>query len=137
MYDKWESYDGWFLGYEAQQTEFVLILDHFLPFYPPSNLENQIFEEMKKMPDNIIILHQCTRNHDHMLYCSWDMACNGSDCYFLFWAIFCPFTQLTAQKIKIFKKRKNCWEISSFYTCAPKIMIRLCTVPKIWCTTDG
>ena len=24
----------------------------------------------------------------------------------------------------------------SFYTCVPKIMIRYCMVPKIWCETD-
>ena len=28
-------------------------------------------------------------------------------------------------------------EISSFYKCAPKIMIRQCMVPEIWCTMDG
>ena len=42
-----------------------------------------------------------------MLHCSWDMArdrCNG---YFLFWGIFCPFTHLTAQKIK--KNFKKAW----------------------------
>ena len=26
--------DLWFLRYEMQQTEFLIILDHFLPFYP-------------------------------------------------------------------------------------------------------
>ena len=29
------------------------------------------------------------------------------NCYFSFWAIFCPFTPLTAQKIKIKKKKKE------------------------------
>ena len=47
--------------------------------------------------------------------------------YFSFWAIFCPFTPLTAQTIKVKKKREKCMEISSFYTCVPKIMIRSCT----------
>ena len=42
-----------------------------------------------------------------------------------------------AQKIKILKIWNKYLEISSFFTCVPKIMIRLCTVPKIWCTTDG
>ena len=28
-------------------------------------------------------------------------------------------------------------EISSFYICEPKIMIRLCMVPEIWCMTVG
>ena len=33
----------------------------------------------------------------------------------------------------LWKKRL---EISSLYICAPKIMIR-CTIPEIWCATDG
>ena len=56
--------------------------------------------EKKKTPGDIIILHKCTKNHDYMLYCSWDMARDGCNCYFSFWAIFCPFTPLTVQKIK-------------------------------------
>ena len=32
-------------------------------------------------------------------------------------------------------KQKRHLEIS-FYTCVPKTMIRWCTVPEIWCTTD-
>ena len=91
---------------------------------------------MKKTPGNISILHKRTKNHDHMLYCSWDMAHDGCNCYFSFWAIFCPFTPLTAQKMKISKKWKKHLEISSFYTCVPKIMIRWCTVHKKWCATD-
>ena len=57
-----------------------------------------------------IILHKYNKIHDHMLYCSWDMAHDGCNCYFSFWAIFCPFTPLTAQKTKIKKKNdKNPW----------------------------
>ena len=37
----------------------------FLPFYPP-NPKNQNFEEMKKMPEDIITLHMCTKNYDPM-----------------------------------------------------------------------
>ena len=51
-----------------------------------------------------------------------------------FWTIFCPFTPLTTQKIKILKKWKNCLEIS-FYTSVPKIMLYF-TVPEIWHVTD-
>ena len=62
---------------------------------------------------------------------------------FHFELFFCPFTPspsappLTAQKIKISKKSKKQMEISSFYTCVPKIMIRRCMLPEIWCATDG
>ena len=40
----------------------------FLPFYPPNNPENQNFENMKKTPRNIIILHKCTINYNHTMY---------------------------------------------------------------------
>ena len=45
--------------------------------------------------------------HVIMIYCSWDMGHDRCNCYFLYWAIFCPLTPLTAQKIKIFKKWKK------------------------------
>ena len=64
----------------------------------------------------------------------WDMT----DVIFIFhFGLFLPFYAPTAQKIMIKKKRKNCLGISSFYSSVPKTMIRSCTVPEIWCTTDG
>ena len=66
------------------------------------------------------------------------MGRDGCDWYFSSWAIFCPFTPLTAQKNQNLKKlKKKSLEISSFYTCVPKIMNRWFTVPEIWCATDG
>ena len=108
----------------------------FCPFTPITDWKIKIIyikkknkkKKMKKTPVDIIILHKCTKNHDHidhMLYCSWDMVCDGCN-YFSFWAIFCSFSP-----------RKICLEISSFYTCAPKIMIRWCTFPEKWCAMDG
>ena len=86
-----------------------------------------------KTPGDITILHKCAKNHDYMLYCSWDMTCDTCNCCFSFWAIFWPFTPpLTAQKIKISKKMKKLLEISSFYRSVPKIMIICCTVLEIW-----
>ena len=35
---------------------------------PPKNPENQNFEKMKKPPGDIIILHKCTINDDHIIY---------------------------------------------------------------------
>ena len=73
----------------------------------------------KKTPGDIISLHNCTKKHDHIIYCSWDMACDKYICYFSFWSIVCPFTPLRAQKIKISKKWKK----------APGdiIMLHMCT----------
>ena len=48
-----------------------------------------------------------------MLYCSWDMACDGHNCYFSFWAISCSFTdqkkmtQSNRPKNQFFEKKKN------------------------------
>ena len=135
MYHKWQSYDAWFLRYRAQRTEFFVILDHFLSFYPPNIPKNQNFEKLKNWSGDII-LHKCNKNHYHMQYCCWDMAHNRCNCYFSFWAIFCPFTSLTTRKIKIKKKWKKYLEISSFYNSVPNIMIICCTVTEIRCATD-
>ena len=44
VYQKWQSHDEWFLRYRAQPTEFFVILNHFMPFYP----KNQNFEKKEK-----------------------------------------------------------------------------------------
>ena len=69
-----------------------------------------------------------------MLYCSWHMACGRCNCYFSFWAVFCPFTPVTARKMKISKKWKKYPEIS-FHTSVPNIMIICYTVPERWHVT--
>ena len=62
---------------------------------------------MKTATGDIIILHKCTKNQDHMLYCSWDMACDVCNCYFSFWTAFCPFTPPNSPKNENFKKLKK------------------------------
>ena len=135
--DNYMMYGSWDMEHVRQN------FCHFGPFYalllpppPRKNVKNKNFEKLKKIPGDIIILQWCTKNHDHMLYCSWDMAHNRCNCYFSFWTIFCPFTPLTTQKIKILKKWKKHLEILSFYTSVPKIMIICYTVPEIWRITD-
>ena len=89
---------------------------------------------MRKWPGVGIILRMPTKNHDHMMYTSWDMEC---DRFFLsFLAIFCTFTLLTTWKIKILKKWEKHLQLSSFYTCLPKIRIIWCMLPEIWSVTD-
>ena len=51
--------------------------------------------------------------------------------YFSFWTVFCPFTALTARKIKIWIKKKHL-EVSSFYASVPKTMIICYTVPEMY-----
>ena len=65
------------------------------------------------------------------------MVHDGYNCYFSFWAIFCPLTPLTQKNhISFLFLKKKPLEISSFYTSVPKVMIICYTVPKIWCMMD-
>ena len=112
----------------------VIVIFHFGLFFvllPPNSPKNKNFKKMRETTGGIIILHNCTKNHDHLLYCSWDMVCDSCDCYFSFWAIFCSFTPLTSQKMKILKQWQKNLEITSFYTSVPKIMIICYTVLEI------
>ena len=40
----------------------------FFALLIPNHLKNQNFKKMKKSPGDIIILHMCTKNYDHMMY---------------------------------------------------------------------
>ena len=112
-----------------------VILERFLPFYPPNNPKNQNFEKKtKKFPEDIIILHRCTINDNHMMYGSWDIECDGQN-FLSFWTVFCLEKVLT-RKIKILKNSQISLEISSFYTSVPKIIIICYIVPEIWHITD-
>ena len=96
----------------------------------PNSPKNKNFKKMKNTPGDVTILHNCSKNHDHMLYCSWDMAHDGCNCYFSFWAFFFLLFYLqqfkkhkkTAQKIKISKNEKSTRRYH--FTGVPKIMIR-------------
>ena len=89
-----------------KQTEFFLILDRFLPFYPLNNPKNQILKKRKKrleisfytsLPKIIIISYTVPEIR------------RVTNVIFIFHVglFFCPFTPLTTQKIKIFKKWKK------------------------------
>ena len=67
-----------------RQTEFFAILGHFVHFFVP---KNQIFEKMKKLSGDVIILHRCTKSHDHMMYASWDVEWDRHN-FLSFWTIF-------------------------------------------------
>ena len=59
----------------------------FCPFNLPlpSSPKNENINKMNRTHGDIIILHKCIKNHDYMLYCSWDMMHDGCNCYFWFW----------------------------------------------------
>ena len=90
---------------------------HFRPFFallPHSCLKYQNFEKIKKTPRDIIILHMCTINYNHMMYGSWDIL-SATD------RIFCNFGQFFAHlppknpKSQHFEKmKKNAWRYYHF-----------------------
>ena len=135
MYGSWDMKCDWqnllsfwtilspFMPQQPEKSKFwtekntmdVIVIFHFglfLPFYPLNFPEKWNFKKMKKATGDIIILHRCTKNHDHMVYCSWDMVCNGCNCYFFILGYFLPFYPVTAQKNKISKKWKKHLELS-------------------------
>ena len=96
------------------------IFCHFGQFFallPPNNPKNQNFEKMKKIPRDIIILHMCTINDNHMMHGSWDIESDGQ-IFLSFWTIFCPFNALTTLKNQIsFKIKKTPGDIIILHMC--------------------
>ena len=126
-------YDVWYKG-----TTDRVILDHFLPFDfdPPNNPENRYLKKMRKMPGDIVILHLCTANDNHMMWGSSNRYGARQTEFFVILDHFCPppipHPPLTTRKIKILKKWKKHFEILPFYASVPKIMIICFTVREIW-----
>ena len=94
------------MRYKVQKTKFFVIMGHFLPFKLRSNQENENFEKIKKTPGDIIILHLCTTNDDHIMYGSWDIKRDKHN-FLSFWAIFLAFYPHNNQKIKFQKKERK------------------------------
>ena len=86
----------------------------------------------KKIKKNTCRYHY--QNLDDMIYSSWDVQQNKLKLVIL--GHFLPFYPSKNRKIQNFEKWKNLLQISSFYTCAPKIIIIWCTVPEILSGTD-
>ena len=84
VHQKSQSHDVWFL----RQTEFFVILGHFLPFYLSPIMIPNIESSKKKWKKCLEILsfytYMCTSNDDHMIYGSWDMehVTDRIFCYF-------------------------------------------------------
>ena len=97
-------YGSWDM--ECDRQNFLSLWTVFCPFTPPMDQENQHFEKMKKTLEDIIILQMFTINNSHLIYGFSDRECNRQN-ILSFWTVFCPFTPLTIQKIKILKNWKK------------------------------
>ena len=87
-------------------SETAIIFWHFGPFFlfyandwPP---KLKFGKNVKKVSGDIILLHMCTINEDHMMYSSWDIRHDGQS----FWH-FGPFDPPSNPKNLNFEKLKN------------------------------
>ena len=88
------------------QSEINRFFCHFGPFFAlslPANVKNHNFEEMKRAPGDVIIVHMSINTYNHM-YASWDMERDRIFCHF---GPFCHFIPITTWKMKTLKKWKK------------------------------
>ena len=91
VYHKWQSCDIWFLRYEVQQTELVCHHGPVFALLLSNSPKNQNFKKMKKTPGNIIILHKCTKSHDHIAILFLRYGTRWMQLLFFIFGCFLPF----------------------------------------------
>ena len=116
-----------FLRYRVRQTEFFVILSHFLPFYPLTTWKIEILKKWKNHPEETSPFYTCTKNHDHMMYPSWDMECDRQNSLPSHFLTLYPTNKMKNHNFGKMKKRH---EISFFFTCVPQTTIIWCMVPE-------
>ena len=123
VYQKLQSYHVQFLRYGMRQTEFFVILGHFLPLHLlPNDPENQNFKKEWKKCLEISSFYTYIRtiNEDHIIYGSWNKRCDRQK-FLSFWAIFCPFSPPDNQENQNFKTEKK-------KTPGNVIILHICTI---------
>ena len=117
VYDKWQSYDVWFLRYEAWWTEFFVILDCFLPFYPLTTWTTKTFKNWKSAwrYHNFMHVYHKQQSNDVWFLRYWVQQTDFFVIFQPFFAIL-PLNNLEYQNFEIIKKLL---EVIWFYTCVP------------------
>ena len=85
------------------------------------NQKNYTFEKMKKIARDIIILHMCTKTHNHMKYSSWDTKRDRIFCHF--WPFFCfihPLPPNNPQNQNLKKMKKTSRDVIILNLCNKK-----------------
>ena len=106
-------YGSWYTKWDRQN--FLTFWAIFYPFITLMTWKIKILKTWKKFLKILsFYVHQmCIINEDYIIHGSWNIRCNRQ--FFLsFWAIFCCFTPLTTQKIKILKNWKKAWRYYHF-----------------------
>ena len=89
-----------FSRYREWQTE-TGSYGSFFALLPSPLKKIRILKKWKKIAGDIIILHKCTKNHNHMRYSSWDMEWDRQN----FWSF--AFIPPNNQKDQTFKTMKK------------------------------
>ena len=101
MYQQSSWYDLQFLRYRVWQTEIGNCGSFFALYLPPLKIQKiRIFKKWKKIAGDIIILHKCTQNHNHMKY-------NSDRSFSHFRPFFLPFYPSNNPEEQNFKKKKK------------------------------
>ena len=94
----------------------LVILGHFLPFYPPNNWENQNFKKMTEASRDIIILNMCIKNHNHTIWNTTNIIfCHLGPFSALLPHYYLPFDlPNNPKKSKFWKTEKKAWRYYHF-----------------------
>ena len=101
---KWQMMHG-SSDMECNRQNFLSFWTTFCSFTPLTTQKNQNFEKIKKLPGDIIILHRCNTNNNHMIYGSWGTEHNRQ--FFVILDHFLPFYSPNSPKNQNFKKMKK------------------------------
>ena len=80
----------------CERQKILIFWAIFCPFSPLKTWKIKILKKWKKTTRDIINLHKCTKNDNHMVYGSWDMKSDRQN-YLSFGTVFCHFTPLTVR----------------------------------------
>ena len=107
------------------------------PFYSPNSPKNENFKTKKKKSLEISSFYTRVLKIMIRCYAIPEILHVSYVIVIVFWgAIVSPFTPLTAQKMKTYKKWKKHLDISSFNTNVPNIIIICYIAPEIWHMPD-
>ena len=75
----------------------------------------KILKKWKESSGDVTILHMCSKNHDHIMYASWDIECDRQS--FVIWVIFCSLPHYWLKKLKFWDIEKMPGRIISLNLC--------------------
>ena len=107
------SYGSWDTEWDRQKLlSFYAI---FCTFTPLITRKIKILKKWKESSGDVIILHMCSKNHDHIKYASWDIECDRQS--FVIWVIFCSLPHYWPKNLKFWENEKMPGRIIGLHLC--------------------